>query len=295
MLRRYGIYGRLGYGTPIVARVDGTTFHGGLTDRWKGIVSLYALAKVLGRDFRILYTYPFDIEEYQVPNRYDWRLSAEELSGSLRNTHMLRLTGETTLRRVQHLPTNKQVHAYANRDWLTLINEQYGTAFRWGELFDELFKPSDRLTGALKAYNGLLHQPYIAVAFRTQNIFGDYPEYHYPAVDKKRQEDVAARCIDYLSLLHEQTRRPLLVTSDSWRLTERASVLSFVTATSGSAAHVDTTDDATWEQYAKSFVDFYLLAGAQTVYCAGTDEMYPSEFPKYAALLREVPFQRVLL
>ena len=57
--RRYRIFGARGNSNAIIARVDGTTFHGGLTDRWKGIVSLYALSKVTHRDFRLRYTFPF--------------------------------------------------------------------------------------------------------------------------------------------------------------------------------------------------------------------------------------------
>ncbi|MBR1426970.1 MAG: hypothetical protein IJ581_05905 [Paludibacteraceae bacterium] len=295
MLRRYSLRGGRGHGTPIVARVDGTTFHGGLTDRWKGLVSLYALAKVLGRDFRIYYTYPFDLEEYQVPNLYDWRLRPGELSTSLCHTRMLRLAGDPTLSRVQHLPADKQIHAYANRDWLPLINEQYGTSFRWGELFRELFVPSDRLRAALDVWHKHLLHPYMAVAFRTQNLLGDYVEYAYPPAGREKQADIIARCLDYLQRLHQLSGLPLLVTSDSRRLSEATADLPFVTATTGVAAHVDTVADAPQEQYMKSFVDFYLLAEAQSVFCAGTEEMYPSDFPKYAAMLYNHPFQRVLL
>ena len=57
-----------------VAMVDGKQYHGGMCDRFKGMVSLYAYCKQRGIEFRILYNYPFDLSEYLVPSSYDWRL-----------------------------------------------------------------------------------------------------------------------------------------------------------------------------------------------------------------------------
>lgn len=47
-----------------VAMVDGESFHGGMCDRFKGIISLYAYCKYRSLPFRIRYTYPFKLEDY---------------------------------------------------------------------------------------------------------------------------------------------------------------------------------------------------------------------------------------
>ena len=292
---RYSLTGAPGIGHPIICRIDGTTFHGGLTDRWKGIVSLYALAKATQRGFRLYYTYPFDLTDYQIPALYDWRLSDGEMSGNIRNVCLKRVVADPTLQRVINLPRSKQIHCYANRDWLDLINTTYGTHYVWGELFRELFKPSAYLSEALTPWLQRLNEPFIAVAFRTQNIFGDYTEYQYRAADQQRQDEVLHLCHNYLHRLHDQTGKTLLVTSDSLILSQSVQSLPFVVTTIGQAAHADTVADATKQQYCKSFIDFYLLAQAEQVICAGTREMYPSDFPRYAAKIYDKPFQRVSL
>ena len=292
-LRRYSVVGQKGEGYPVVMRVDGTTFHGGLADRWKGIVSLYALSKVLHRDFRIYYTYPFQLTEFQVPNLYDWRISDSQISRNLFNTKMLRLAGDPTLMRVQSLPERKQIHAYANRDWLDIINRTYGTSFRWGELFNQLFKPSEALQQALAEYGEYTSKPYIAVAFRMQNLLGDYPEYEYEPASPERQKEIIATCLSFLDNLHEKEKMPVLVTSDSIRMSQEAGRLPFVFSTKGEAAHADTVSNRSKEVYMKSFVDFYMLAGAEKIYAPATSEMYRSDFPRYAALVSDKEFARV--
>ena len=52
---------------------------------------------------------------------------------------------------------------------------------------------------------------------------------------------------------------------------------------------------ADYDTYLKSFVDFFMLAGSERVFSLGTSEMYPTEFPMYAAKVNGVPFERVLL
>ena len=54
-----------------IAMVDGEAYHGGLCDRFKGIISLYAYCKCSGLPFRIRYTYPFRLEDYLAPAAYD--------------------------------------------------------------------------------------------------------------------------------------------------------------------------------------------------------------------------------
>ena len=59
--------------------------------------------------------------------------------------------------------------------------------------------------------------------------------------------------------------------------------------------HVDNVTDAGSEVCLKSFVCFFMLSRAQKVYSVGTGVMYKTDFPKYAAELNEVPFERILV
>lgn len=295
MLRRYKFGGHKGEGTPIVAVIDGSTFHGGLTDRWKGIVSLYAFSKATGREFKIHYVYPFDLADFQVPSSYNWIITSRQFSQNIFSVKMFRLTGETTISMLQNLPEDKQIHIYFNRDCIDLINKTYHTQYSWGTLFHELFKPSPLLQQAINDHLDNTKEDYIAVAFRMQNLLGDYPEYAYQPTDEQRQKEIIDSCLHCIELLHQKHKTRILVTSDSNLMTENATKMPYVWTNSGKAVHVDTVSSAPEEYYLKSFVDFYLLAGAQKVYAAATPEMYNSDFPKYAALTGNIPFERIFL
>ena len=61
-----------------IAMVDGESFHGGMCDRFKGMVSLYAYCKQAGVPFKIRHTFPFKLEDYLQPAQYDWMLHEDE-------------------------------------------------------------------------------------------------------------------------------------------------------------------------------------------------------------------------
>lgn len=290
-LRRYRPWGQRGCGTPLIAMVDGTTFHGGLCDRWKGIVSLYAWCKATGRDFRIHYTWPFRLEQFQVPAQYDWHIATEDICRRLGRVKLMRLTGDATLNRMRDVPTEKQIHAYANRDWIELINRTYGTSYRWGELFLELFRPTSWVEQQVSSFPQ--SRTYIGVAFRMQNLLGDYREYSYQPIEPRRQKELLEQCRTYIEQLHNTEQSPILVTSDSKRLIEALRDLPYISATSLQGVHPDTDDRAAKEAYGKAFVDFYALAGARKIYAPIWEGMYASDFPYYASLLGGIPFERV--
>ena len=64
----------------------------------------------------------------------------------------------------------------------------------------------------------------------------------------------------------------------------------------GASSHPDTKGNGlTEKEYLKSFVDFYMLAGAEKIFAPATDEMYKSGFPETAAKLYDIPFERLWL
>ena len=295
-LRRYSLFGARGEGNSLVAMVDGRGFQGGLCDRWKGIVSLYAFAKATERDFRIYYSYPFDLHLFQLPNTYDWTISDSALSRRFSRVKLLRVVGENDFHRLDNIPSDKQIHCYANRDWVEQINSTFGTNYRWGELFSELFSPSTLLQNELQKFDTYTGNPYIAVALRVQNLFGDFPEYDYHPATPEMQAAIVKTLAKYVNSLHNKHNLPILVTSDSQTVLQTISRLCpFVFTNSGKAAHADTTADAPLAEYLKPMVDFYLLARAQKVFAPATEQMYMSDFPKYAAAVNNHDFERVAL
>lgn len=92
---------------------------------------------------------------------------------------------------------------------------------------------------------------------------------------------------------------PLLVTADSVTFLKRAVQLEGVHIIPGTLTHIDGNKNQAiknpFEVYLKSFVDFYMLIGAQKIYRIGTPQMYPSKFPAYAAKVNGIPFESITI
>lgn len=283
-----------------VALVDGKQYHGGMCDRFKGIVSLYAYCKQRGIGFRIMYNYPFELSDYLVPAAYDWTLGKGEYSECRRDCRIVYMRGESGKRLIR-LNTRKQIHFYGNMDLLDLLNKDRGTGFTWGGLFKELFKPSEALSVRLEELRRSIGCEYDAAVFRFQNLLGDFPEYRFtPLESDEAKERLMDKCLDAVKGLLENLDpgTKLLVTSDSTTFLSKVSALEGTYIIPGTIVHMDgdrchASSDGL--SHIKSFLDFYMLTGARKISCIGTAEMYPSQFPQYAAEVNGIPFWRILL
>lgn len=280
----------------LISIVDnGRFYNGGLADRFKGEISSYAWCKSNGYDFRIKYDFPFRLEDYLQPAKYNWLLKENEMSHCMRDVRIMYASGEMG-RRMIGLKTRKQIHYWGNMNYLHVLNEAYGTDYSWGELFLELFKPTAKLQNAIDDLKAKINCSYNAAVFRFQNLLGDFREYSYEPLPLSEQQELLMRCIKGLQdLLNKFPNTKFLVTSDSSKFLEVASKLDRVFIIPGKIVHCGTVEGEDFDVYMKSFVDFYMISEAKSVYCVGTSEMYPSEFPMYAAKLNDVNFERILL
>ena len=290
-----------------IAMIDGETFHGGMCDRFKGIVSLYAYCKYTGNPFRIRYTYPFRLEYYLQPAAYDWTLKQGEYTDNPLYSRVLYMRGEHLATRLLGFKAKKQVHFYSNRDMVDHINETYakegGKAAppSWGELYCELFKPGKVLQERIDATKKGIGGNYYAAVFRFQNLLGDFHEYHYKALgDKEKEEELINRCLDAIKeLMAKHGNTPLLVTADSTTFLKRAAQIDGVHIIPGKLIHMDGQKHHApkdqYEVYLKSFLDFYMLSEAQKIYRIGTPQMYKSQFPVYAAKMHNIPFESITI
>ena len=290
-----------------VAMIDGEAYHGGMCDRFKGIISLYAYCKYLGKPFRIKYTYPFKLEDYLQPAAYDWTLKRGEYTDNPLYSRVLYMRGEHLATRLFNLRAKRQIHFYSNRDLLEHINKTYakeGTGrrpFNWGELFCELFKPGTILQERIEATKESIGGDYYAAVFRFQNLLGDFPEYRYrPLNDKDKEEELITKCLDAVkTLMTKHGNMALLVTADSMKFLKRVSQIDGVHIIPGTLTHMDGqkhhTQGNQFETYLKSFLDFYMLSEAQKVYRIGTPQMYHSAFPVFAAKMHDIPFESITI
>ncbi len=285
-----------------VAIIDGSATHGGMCDRFKGIITLYAYCKHNNLPFRIKYTYPFRLEEYLSPAVYDWTLKDDYTDNPL-YCRILYMRKEYLARRLLKLHTERQVHFYGNRDSLEYINKAYadsGVQYKWGNLFRELFKPTPILEEKINQVKKVLGSNYYAAVFRFQNLLGDFKEYDFQAInDQAKADELIAKCLESLKTLLASNNMPLLVTSDSQKFLNAASRINGVYIIPGTLVHMDNlkgkVSDSNREAFLKSFVDFYMLSEAQKIYRIGTQYMYPSEFPLYAAKINGTPFESITI
>lgn len=278
-----------------VMRVDGRGYHGGMTDRFKGAISWWHYCRQHNLQFKLFYSYPFKLTDYVVPNEYDWTIDEKDIPSSIFNTRIFYARGEKG-KRLARLHTNKNVWYYGNIDLGSSLGLPPYTD-DWGKTFNHLFKPSPLLERNLKIQSDKINGNYIAVVFRFQNLLGDFNEKYYRTIknpDERRQ--LIAKALDILDNIHDQNSDlKVLVTSDSISFLEEASQKHFVHVVDGKVIHMEFTNEDRQHSQLKSFLDFFMISRAEKVFSIVIGDMYPSDFPNYAAKVGGIPFERIFL
>lgn len=282
----------------IICMYDGRMDHGGIADRLRGVVSSYDVAKRMGYDFRIFFDHPFLLEDYLVPATVDWRITKEELcynpedaeamfcgsNGTLVEPFFQRLWFKKRFREA-----HKQLHVYTNA--LLLPRSK-----RYGELFRELFRPSERLEQALARYSEPLKGGYVTVSLRFIGLLDDFTERDGKHISAEEQQQLMDRCVAQIRKLYDRMgeKKRVLLTSDSTRfLKYAAEQLDFVYYIPGDVVHIDYQDQTPDDINMKLFVDMLLISRADEAWLLQTDKMYNSGFPRRAAQITGIPFHHI--
>ena len=281
----------------IICMYDGRMDHGGIADRLRGAVSSYHVAKQMGYDFRIFFDHPFRLEDYLVPNTVDWRIAQDDLCYNTEDAGPMFCGSNGTLVepffqklwfKKRFHEANKQLHVYTNA--LLLPRSK-----RYGELFRELFRPSERLEKALQQYAEPLQGGYITVSLRFIGLLDDFTERDGKHISKEEQQQLMERCVVQIQKIHERyPEKKVLLTSDSTRfLRYAAELLPFVCYIPGDVVHIDYQDETPEDINIKLFVDMLLISRADEAFLLQTDKMYNSGFPRRAAQISGIPFHHV--
>jgi hypothetical protein len=305
----------------IICMYDGRMDHGGIADRLRGVISAYDVAKQMGYDFRIYFDHPFRLEDYLEPNLVDWRIAKEELcynpedaeamfcgsNGTWVEPFFQRLWFKKRFREA-----NKQLHVNTNAQLLPRSK-------RYGELFQELFRPSARLEQALdaqlqrivtshhitnlksqasnlKPQISSLKPHYITISLRFIGLLNDFTERDGKHIAPEEQQRLMDRCVAKIRELYDQRAqgKPVLLTSDSTRfLRYAAERLDFVRYIPGDVVHIDYQDATSDDINMKLFVDMLMISRADEAFLLQTGGMYNSGFPRRAAQITGIPFHHV--
>lgn len=279
-----------------------TTFSGGLSDRLRGIVSIYAECKRQGLPFRIVFE-PLHLEDYLLPNQYDWRIDEDDVCWDTKMVYpcVLLTYHNNSKNSWQHFVQStvlksyirkpyKQIHIYSN---MICRDREYAP------LFHELFKPVpelQRLIGYhLKRLGG--ENGYISLTFRFRQLLGDFKEGGETLPWNERKSYIE-KCVKAVEKLHEKhVGQKILVTADSHTFLEELSRqgFPFVYVMPGKVVHIGFTFDADKKIYMKSFLDMYMLSLAHTVYQALDTKLMRSSFPIRAALMGGKKYKEINL
>lgn len=281
----------------LISVIDNKRNTQGLADRLKGIVSVYALSKATNSDFKCIFSYPFNLQEFLMPDKYNWIADKDELSNQTADIRFKIMRKEPTLKKLMSVfPLKRQIYIYSNVNYLDEINNRFEVNFEWGILFNELFRPTPILQQQIDFHQKMFGgEKYVGCVFRFQSLLGDFEEYNYKQLSSKEQLALIKQNVNALKQLIQQENCRVLVTSDSSRFIAEIQGIENVYTLPGKVVHMDCNPSEKTEIYLKSFLDFYMLSQAQKVYSIGTRKMYPTEFPMYAAKVNNIPFERIII
>ena len=276
---------------------DGDIKSGGLADRLRGIVSTYSVCKDKGLNYKLKFTDPFPLTDFLVPAEYDWTIPDEEISFDTDYTHIVVLdtTEESSYqkRKQERFLKNRlsklsgQVHVYTNAGFA------YEKEF--SRLFNELFRPSERLQNAINMMLDGLGPRYVSVSCRFLNLLGDFNEpYGYKKVlDEEEKETLISKIDGIVGEIHEKwPEYKVLLNSDSKMFLNRLSVHTYIEINDGNITHIDNDKSGySYEKYEKPFLDLYGIANAEYIYLIRDDRMFKSGFPYIASMIGMKKFE----
>jgi hypothetical protein len=281
-----------------IMMIDGRFPHGGLTDRLRGCLSVYSYCKQHKIPFYIHFIYPFNLKDCLVPNVYDWAIASTDIDYEYpQSTPVVLDCFDAILEGLfDKLLLNRFVLRGISSNYHIYSNAHFHKK-SYSELFHELFKPANELQLLIDENIKNLGSRYYAATFRFQQLLGDFKEgniefYHIlNDTDKNKLiEKCKEKLMELLEALPQNYR--LLVTSDSSTFLEEVSKISRIYVIPGKVVHMN-YEQSDVKVFLKSFIDLYLLMGAEAVNLFQTGKMYNSGFPKFAAKLGNTTFNHI--
>ena len=285
---RKGLDGDCANRQTLIFMADGKWMHGGLTDRLRGMASAYKFATEHNLDFMIYHTSPFLLQEILEPNKVNWIIDEKHISKNCSIAKPVLLyredfNNDSALER-QLDNSHEQFHLYSCVDTL---------GEKFAEYFNTLFKPSALLAQEVEHYSKLLGENYTAISFRFQNKLGDFKEFTFKELPAKDKHKLMNAALD--AIKREESQNKILVTADSPTFLAEAEKLPNVITVKGTSIHIDFNSSKKAVDYIKAFTEFFLISKATQakLYRNRKYKTYPSNFPKYAASLGNVPYEIV--
>lgn len=282
----------------IISMIDGRIHHGGLCDRLCGIVSTYNYCKEHNIPFKLFFNYPYSLYNYLEPNKYNWFIQEKDITFNPFYVSFKRicLFGKDFQSMKSYLDfrmsgTKKTTLMYTNMYYFKDVND-------FSASFNELFKPSNKLKSAIDYNLSCIAQEYVSITFRFQQLLGDFKETGFKILKTKEEKDKLINlCLNAIEYIYEKHKCKILITSESKSFLSIAKEkFNYVYVIPGNVIHIDFVnigEKISDESQIKSFVDFYMLSKAKTIYLANIPPLYCSSFPKVASFINKRPYKEI--
>lgn len=273
----------------VVVMLDGAIYHGGLTDRIRGILTVYRECRRLNIPFYIYWDNPFNLTDYLLPATFDWRISKEEISRSRRNSRAVvidDMSDRESLRRLRKALKKRpaQLHLYTNAD---------SARGAYHELYNELFMPTDQLKEVVKKHQEALGEDYISFTGRFLTLLGDFTDWFDVVLPEEERDKLIEKVkheIEKIISIQSKDAH-FFITTDSIRFLDAVKDMDpRIHVVNGEIGHIDLNRDKKDDVWLKTFVDQMLLMGSKKVYRMRTGHMYASGFARFAAEVGECEF-----
>ena len=285
---------------PVVISVNP---YSGLCDRLRGMCGVYQICKELGLEYKIAHFSPFNLYDFLLPNKVDWRIEKEDIEWDTRLVKILcwfpcglvRLKKATdndthdfhfaqVKKILARVKNKRQVHVYACMQCVKYedING----------LFHELFKPTEELQKLVDWNKEQIGGQYISISTRFRNTLGDFEDCESVPASKEEQEFCIRKCLDEIDKLHKENGgMKVLVTSDSSTFIKEVSKKEYVYIIPGEIEHTNKCEKQ--DVHLKTFVDLLTISEAEKVYQITGGKMYKGLFSHTAACIGNKPYELV--
>lgn len=281
----------------IIFTCNGYLWAGGLADRLRAIIAIYSWCKKNCKQFKLNFCDPFILQDYLIPNKYNWIPNTISYN-SAQSVPKVCLFEPRTCNRPEIFPNlselaqewcnnnlnikDKQIHIYSN---LYNLNENFS------QLFNELFKPCERIEKEINYHLSQINGQYISISFRFTTLLGDFKDCTGKPLCDNEKENLIKQSLLAIQKISEQApaHDKILVTADSITFLNRITGLPNIYVIPGKIGHIDyeSGDDVNM----KTFLDFFMISKAEAVYLAKGPGMYKSAFAKTASLVNNKPFK----
>lgn len=263
---------------------------GGLADRIKGMMELYDWCRRHNRDFRIFFTDPFPLQNYLVPNSYQWIIDERQVSFNHRDAAPKYLASNIRMSETIRVKKSAQFFNFCMSRFNIYPNKQlhfsihYGLeSYDWAQRYHELFKPAPGLQERIEFHKKAIGGKYISISFRFTTLLGDLGDCVNSELPETEKRQLIDRCKNEIFKIESENPHVehVLVASDSISFVNEAKLLPKVYVVPGEIGHIvydKTNDDSTM----KTFLDLYMIMGAEKSYLVKFGDMYDSRFPYLA-------------